>query len=189
MASFRFDAKKRTARIHFRYEGRQLNRVEKVESERHAERMLAVIEVTLIDLERGKLVMPPEVDVKTLILTGGKVSKRPEPVADLLKQASDPTTETIASIFDIYATTLTPGSKELNSIDTEAIHGRHFKRVIGLQRDRARRTGAITPHARASRATRTSRGRAAAVPSGHTGRSRWCRRTPRWPRRSTPSGS
>ena len=41
---------------------------------------------------------------------------------------------TIAGVFESYAETLTPGSKEANSIETEAVHGRHFKRVLGAER-------------------------------------------------------
>jgi hypothetical protein len=60
--------------------------------------MVALVEETLIDLERGKLVMPPDVDAKAFILTGGKVSRRPEPVADSLHEASKPAT--IGAVFD-----------------------------------------------------------------------------------------
>jgi len=41
---------------------------------------------------------------------------------------------TIGAVFETYAETFTPGSKEANSIETEAIHGRHFKRVLGATR-------------------------------------------------------
>jgi hypothetical protein len=59
MAFYQYNAKKDVARIHFRYGGKQLNRVEKVEPEPQAQRMVALIEETNIDLERGKLTMPP----------------------------------------------------------------------------------------------------------------------------------
>jgi integrase len=133
MASYQYDATKGVARVHFRHEGRQLNRVEKVDSERHAQRLVALVEETLIDLERGKLILPPGVDAKTFILTGGKVQKRPQPVADLL-QPGPPPVPTIGSIFETYSETLTPGSKEACSIETEEVHGRHFKRVLGADR-------------------------------------------------------
>ena len=132
MASYQYDAKKRTARIHFRYGGRQLNRVEKVESERHAQRIVALAEDTLQDLERGKLAIPDGVDAKAFILTGGKVQKRADRVADSLHDDAKP--PTIGSVFDVYEATLTPGSKEASSIETEAIHGRHFRRVLGADR-------------------------------------------------------
>src|SRR4051794_33423550 len=108
MASYKYNAKTASARIHFRYEGQQHSRVEKVDSERHAQRMVALIEETLIDLARGKLVMPPDVDPRSFIMTGGRVVKRPEPVADPLR--ATPETATIATIFDTYAATLTTGS-------------------------------------------------------------------------------
>jgi integrase len=41
----------------------------------------------------------------------------------------------VAGIFDTYTETLTPGSKEANTVETEAVHGRHFKRVLGLKRE------------------------------------------------------
>jgi hypothetical protein len=132
MASFQYNAKARTARIHFRYGGKQLNRVEPVESERHAQRIVALVEETIIDLERGKKVMPPDADPKTFILTGGKVERLARPVADPLHEATP--VPSIGSGFDIYESTLTPGSKEANSIATEAIHARHFKRVLGTDR-------------------------------------------------------
>ena len=132
MASYKYDAKKGVARIHFRYGGRQLNRVEKVESERQAQRMVALVEETIIDLERGKLVIPPDADAKTFILTGGKVHGRPQLAPTPTE--NEPESATIGGVFDTYAETLTPGSKELNSIDTEAVHGRHFKRLLGAGR-------------------------------------------------------
>ena len=132
MASYQYDPKKGTARIHFRHEGRQLNRVEKVESERHAQRLVALVEETLIDLQRGKLAIPPDVDVKAFILTGGKVVKPTAAVADPLHGEPEPVrAPTVGAVFDTYAATLTPGSEEANSIETEAIHGRHFRRVFG----------------------------------------------------------
>jgi hypothetical protein len=45
-----------------------------------------------------------------------------------------PKPATIGGIFATYIETLTPGSKEANSIDTETIHGCHFRRVLGANR-------------------------------------------------------
>jgi len=100
VASYQYDAKKRTARFHFRHDGRQLNKIEKVESERQAQRIVALIEETLLDLERGKLVIPPDVEAKTFILTGGKVEKRPQPVADPLHDKATAPAATIGTIFN-----------------------------------------------------------------------------------------
>jgi len=134
MASYQYDRKKGVARIHFRYAGKQLNRVEKVESERHAQRLVALVEETLSDLSRGKLIMPADADPKVFILTGGKVENRPKLVADPLHKTPDASTsESVAEVFKLYSETLTPGSKEANSIVTEMIHGRHFNRVLGTR--------------------------------------------------------
>jgi integrase len=101
-----------------------------MESYRHAERMQASIEETLQDLERGKLVMPEDADTLAFIISGGKLATKPKPVVSN-SVSTRPESATIASVFDTYAETLTPGSKEANSIGTEAVHGRHFKRVLG----------------------------------------------------------
>jgi hypothetical protein len=59
MASHTFDPKTSKSRIFFRYGGRQFNRIVLANNSREAERLCALVEVTIQDLERGKLVMPP----------------------------------------------------------------------------------------------------------------------------------
>lgn len=132
MASYQYNAKKKTARLHFRHGGSQLTKVEKVENERAAQRRVALIEETLLDLDRGKLAVPPGVEAKAFILSGGKVQKRPELIAG--SSQARPEDATIGGILDTYAETLTPGSKEKNTIYLEALHGRHFKRILGAGR-------------------------------------------------------
>lgn len=129
MASCKYDSDRGTARIFFRYGGRQHNKVEKVESERHAERLLALVEETILDLERGKLAMPAHADPKTFIMTGGRVASRPKPVSDPFQPPEAPAT--ISSVFDLYRTTLTKESKAASSLSTERVHEKHFKRLIG----------------------------------------------------------
>ncbi len=43
----------------------------------------------------------------------------------------EPEPPTLGEVFSIYADTLTPGSKESNTMTTERVHARHFRRVIG----------------------------------------------------------
>src|SRR5262249_45408558 len=74
----------------------------------------------------------PRVDPKTFILTGGKVRKRPQVVDTPWREP--PPAATIGAVFDTYSKTLTPGSKEANSVGTEEVHGRHFRRVLGAGR-------------------------------------------------------
>jgi hypothetical protein len=129
MASCEFNAKTGKARLFFRYAGRQYNRTIDVKSHREAERACAVIEETIQDIERGKLIMAPEADPAAFILSGGKVAWRPEPVSKAFHEAPPP--PTLKQVFETYAATPTPGSKEANSIETEAIHRRHFLRLLG----------------------------------------------------------
>ena len=132
MASLGYNPKTRKARVFFRHERKQYNKTLTMESERHAERLKALIEETIQDLERGKLAIPEGADVASFILSGGKVTSKPKPVSDPFQAEAKPAT--IAGIFDTYAATLTPGSKEANTIYTETLHGRHFKRVLGADR-------------------------------------------------------
>jgi integrase len=129
MASLDYNPKTRKARFFFRHDRKQYNKTLTMESARQAERLKALIEETLQDLERGKLTIPEGADVAAFILSGGKVASKPNPVSHSFQAEEKPST--IAEIFDTYAETLTPGSKEANSIYTEALHGRHFKRVLG----------------------------------------------------------
>ena len=129
MASRDFDPKTGKARLFFRYGGRQFNRTISAKTDREAERACALIEETIQDLERGKLVIPTEADPAAFILSGGKVSKRPQLVSEPFQDAAKP--PTLKHVLDTYAATLTPGSKEVNSLGTEAVHRRHFVRVLG----------------------------------------------------------
>jgi integrase len=125
------------ARFFFRYPAQQQhNAVRPVQDRAEAERWLSIIEETISDLKRGKLILPADADVPTVklfILSAGKVATKPESVSQPGRSETEKHA-TIASIFETYSLTLTVGSKEANSIDTEAVHGRHFVRVIGADR-------------------------------------------------------
>jgi integrase len=127
MASCKYDPKRGTARIFFRLGGVQYNRVEPVESERHADRLIAQVEEMILDVERGKVVIPEGVDVKTFIMTGGKVQRPIEKV----EPEPPPPVATLAVVLDVYFDTLTKGSKATSSLVTERVHAKHFKRLIG----------------------------------------------------------
>jgi integrase len=132
MASFKYDPKRGVARIFFRFGGVQFSRVEPVESERQAERMAAQIEETILDVERGKLAMPPDADAKTFIMTGGRVHR---PVGLPAAEPSEPEpAPTLAEVFDLYFDTLTKGSKSASSLVTERVHSGHIKRIFGASR-------------------------------------------------------
>jgi hypothetical protein len=108
---------------------RQFNRTISVKSDREAERACALIEETIQDLERGKLAMPTDADPVSFIISGGKIAARPQAVSIQFQETPPP--PTLRQVFDTYVATLTPGSKEANTIETEAVHRRHFLRIFG----------------------------------------------------------
>jgi integrase len=128
MASYEFDPKTGRARLFFRYNGRQLNRTINVPTDRAADNARALVEETIQDLKRGKLAMPADADPADFLLSGGKVVTKPRPVET---QEAATEVRTLGQVFATYAEMLTPGSKESNSLCTEAIHRRHFVRLIG----------------------------------------------------------
>lgn len=88
-----------------------------------------MIEEAIQDLKRGKLTMPPDADPADFLISGGKVTVRPALAA---KPSSEPERPpTLKSMFDTYEATLTPGSKEGNSLSTEAVHRKHFLCELG----------------------------------------------------------
>src|SRR3954447_14553704 len=107
MASRDFNPKTGKPRLFFRFNGRQFNKTIKVSSDREALRGCALIEETIQDLERGKLAMPPDADPAAFILSGGRVTAHPEPVAIAPHEAVQP--PTLKRVFDTYAEILTPG--------------------------------------------------------------------------------
>jgi integrase len=129
MASREFNSKTGKSRMFFRYGGKQFNRTISVQSDKEALRVCALIEETIQDLERGKLLLPAEADPATFILSGGKVAGRPQLVSNSFQESAKP--PTLKHVLDTYAAELTPGSKEANSIETEAVHRRRIVKVFG----------------------------------------------------------
>ena len=134
MASFDLDQKSGHYHIRFRFAGQPFKRSLQLDGDREASRVCGVVEETMKDLKRGRLVMPEGADVGAFLISGGAVTGKPTTpsVSGKCQEAEKP--PTIGSIFDVYAETLTPGSKESNSIYTESIHAKHFKRVLGADR-------------------------------------------------------
>ena len=128
MASFKFNAKTGRTRLFFRFNGQQFNRTIMVASAREAERACALVEETIQDLKRGKLSLAPDADPAEFLLSGGKVVSIPKCDDVASRKASRPLR--LREVFDIYSENLTPGSKEQNSLGTEAVHRRHFIRLM-----------------------------------------------------------
>jgi integrase len=129
MASRDFNPKTGKARLFFRYAGKQYNKTIRVRDDNEARRACALVEETIQDLERGKLVMPPEADPALFLLSGAKVTAKPGPVSEAFHD--EPRPLTLGDVFATYSETLTPGSKETNTISTESVHARHFRRLLG----------------------------------------------------------
>ena len=119
MASFNYDPKTGKARVFFRYGGRQLNKTMKIGTVRAAEGVRALIEETIADLERGRLALPPEADLKTFLLSGGKLTENPTP--RLIKKSP-----TLEEMFDQYRADppphLEPSTRQIQEI--------HFRRLL-----------------------------------------------------------
>jgi site-specific recombinase XerD len=127
MASRDFNPKTGKARVFFRYGGRQFNKTIRVRDDNEARRVCALVEETIQDLERGKLTLPPDAEPAAFILSGGKVTSKPKP--EPAHEAPKPLT--LGEVFETYSATLTPGSKGTNTISTENVHAKHFRRIIG----------------------------------------------------------
>ncbi|WP_165248939.1 tyrosine-type recombinase/integrase [Paludisphaera soli] len=125
MASYTYDRDRKRARIFFRLGSRQYNKVERAADERSAQRMAAVAEDAVVQIEAGRLTVPPGCDVKLFVLSGGKA------VRSLAAAPGPENPTTLKSLFEIYFGALTAGSKAENSIATERIHGRHLRRLLG----------------------------------------------------------
>ena len=77
MASVRPDPQTGIYRIHFWYGGRQFQQSLKTTSEQKARTMKGQIEETLLDLERGRLILPSGADFWEFVKTDGKRDSKP----------------------------------------------------------------------------------------------------------------
>ena len=77
MANAIFNPKTGKFRVFFRVGKQQFNKTLRLANERAAERLCALIEETIQDLARGRLVIPEGADPATFILSGGKSTGKP----------------------------------------------------------------------------------------------------------------
>src|SRR5262249_35866326 len=95
---------------------------------READALRGRVEGFLLELERGRRTLPPGVDAKgfwRLVLSDGKLDAEPE-----LRKALS-----LAALFKWDEDTLPQGSMEENSRDTNRLHCKHLKRILGENRD------------------------------------------------------
>jgi integrase len=75
--------------------------------------------MTLLDLERGRLVLPAGADVCQFVLSDGTWQK---------PRADKPLT--LAAMFEWYFAQQTPGAKANKTLETERLHTQHFLRLL-----------------------------------------------------------
>ncbi len=123
MAGLSQDAKSGIFRVHFRYGNKQFQKSLKTKDRKKAESRKGRIEETLLDLERGRLDLPPGADFWQFVWTDGKRDQKPK-----LE------TLTLEGLFGWYFESLPPGAKATKTGKVEAIHANHFKRLLGARR-------------------------------------------------------
>jgi hypothetical protein len=121
MAAIALDPASGRYRIRFYYDGVQYHRSIKTKDENKAQSILRRVDDTIQFLEQGRIVMPPDADPFTFILSDGKLTEK----------ASVKLVRTLADLFATYQEQFTEGAKEANTRRTERIHAAHLQRLIG----------------------------------------------------------
>jgi len=108
-------------RIVFRFGGQKFSRSLKTNDETSAALSLARLEDNLRRFELGTLTVEPEDDIASVLLSSGRINKRPTAAR----------TETIESLLDQHLANIPEGSIEASTRTMLAIHVRHLKRLLG----------------------------------------------------------
>ncbi len=120
MATISKDPQSGNYSVRFRYGERAYRRSLKTSSKKEALSALGCVEEAIRLLARGSLLMPPEADPATYIMTGGRVESPPRALP----------AQTLGELFDLYEQTLPEGAKEKSTLKTERIHMAHLGRVL-----------------------------------------------------------
>jgi hypothetical protein len=107
-----------TYHVNFFHGGRHFSRSLKTGSDRKAAGMQARLEENLLDVERGRLVVPPDADFVQFLLTDGRVERKVVVGNELL----------LETLFDRYKKEVPGGAKESNTRYIEDIHIGHLQR-------------------------------------------------------------
>lgn len=108
-------------RIVFRFDGQKFSRSLKTNNEKSATLSLARLEDNLRRLELGTLTVEPEDDIVSVLLSSGRINKRPTATR----------IETIESLLDQHLANIPSGSIEASTRSMLEIHIRHLKRLLG----------------------------------------------------------
>ncbi len=120
MASLEHDAASGRFRLRFGYGGRPHKRSLTTTDEAEARAVLGRVEKTIRLIERGRLVMPPDADPGSFILSDGKLNGKLAP----------PKAVTLSELFKLYRTELGSGAKEPSTLEGEGTHIKHILRHL-----------------------------------------------------------
>jgi integrase len=123
VASLSLDPKSGVFRIHFRYAGKQYQKSLKTTDEVEAEASKGRIELTLRDLDNGRLDLRPDDDLWEFLRSDGKRTKKVEA----------PATFTLDDLFTRYEQEMPPGTMEDNSLATFRLHRQHLLSLLGAR--------------------------------------------------------
>lgn len=121
VATISRDPASKKYRIHFRFGGQQFHKSLKTTDETQAKAALGRIELTLRELENGRMTLPEGADFWIFVFTDGKRTEK----------AVAPTVVTLGEMFDRYEQEMPAGAMEGNSLDTHRHHSKHLLRVLG----------------------------------------------------------
>lgn len=115
----------RRFRLVFRYAGRKYQHPLRTDSEREARGCLERVEENIRLLERGRLLLPPDADLPTFLLSDGKLNDRPVPRQRL----------TLAGFRDQYLDAHSQGSLEAKTLQTLRTHFTNLVETFGERFD------------------------------------------------------
>lgn len=108
-------------RLVFRYAGKKYQHPLRTEHEREAEACAERVEENIRLLERGRLLLPPDADLPTFLLSDGKLNNTPVPRARL----------TLGEFRNRYVETHSQGSLEAKTLQTIRTHFIHLVESLG----------------------------------------------------------
>src|SRR5262245_22062252 len=111
-------------KICFRWGGQQFKKTVKTTNRSEAEAILLRLEENIGLVERGRLLVPPEADIAVFLLSDGKMTQPP-------KVELPPKPLTLGELRDLYVAVHTHGAMEANSLQTVAMHLKHFVTSLG----------------------------------------------------------
>lgn len=120
MATLSKDPQSGNYNVRFRYGKRSFRRSLRTANRKEGLAALGRVEETIRLLQRGSLIIPPEADPATFILSGGQLDNRPKVSA----------LQTVSDLFELYQQSLPDGAKEKSTLKTERIHMAHLGRIL-----------------------------------------------------------